>query len=92
MATDRRRAGYYAVRGGAATGFVASALLLPPGTPAGLACIAFGLVGALSCLGVNAGSGAEQRGAWAEQRRLDRIRAPQGDWPPYRVDDDDPSR
>lgn len=82
-----RRIGYYVVRGVAAAGFVASATLLPRGTAAGLLCIAFGVVGVLSCIGVNAGSSAERAGARAQHRAIDRYRAPQGDWPPYEVDD-----
>lgn len=83
MALDRRELGYVVVRGGAAAGFVASALVLPPGLGAGVACVVCGVVGIAACIGTNAGGPGERAGARAQQRALDRVRAPQGDWPPY---------
>lgn len=82
-----RQKGYLAVRGGAATVFVGAAALGPRGAATGLVCLGAGLVGLLSCVGTNAGGTGEQAGAWAEERRVARFRAPQGDWPPYPEDD-----
>ena len=85
-----RQKGYLAVRGGAALVFVGAATLLPRGTAAGLVCLVAGVVGALTCVGTNAGASGEQAGAWAEQQRVARFRAPQGDWPPYPEDERPP--
>jgi hypothetical protein len=85
-----RQKGYLVVRGGAALVFVGAATLMERGTAAGLVCLAAGAVGALSCIGTNAGGTGEQAGAWAEQQRVARFRAPQGDWPPYAEDDRPP--
>lgn len=82
-----RQKGYLAVRGGAATVFVGAAALGPRGAATGLVCLGAGLVGALTCIGTNAGGPGEQAGAFAEDRRLQRFRAPQGDWPPYPEDE-----
>lgn len=87
MVLTTRQRGYLAVRGTAATVFVTAAALGPRGTTTGLVCLAAGVVGMLTCVGTNAGGRGEQAGAWAEQRRLERFRAPQGDWPPYDEDD-----
>jgi hypothetical protein len=89
VALSARQKGYFAVRGGAGLVFLGSAALLPPGTTAGLICLGAGVVGALTCLGTNAGGPGEQAGAWAEERRLAQFRAPQGDWPPYRDEPDE---
>jgi hypothetical protein len=82
-----RKTGYLVVRGGAGAVFVAAATLMERGTTAGLVCLGAGAVGALTCFGTNAGATGEQAGAWAEERRLARFRAPQGDWPPYPEDE-----
>ncbi len=83
----RRELTYFAVRGAAALGFVLSAVVLPHGGAAALVAIACGLVAVLTCLATNAGGPGEQSGSAPFQRAYDRVRAPQGDWPPY-----DPSR
>lgn len=74
---------YFALRGVAAVGFLVCALVLPHGAPAAAACMAFGLLAVLTCFGTNAGASGEQAGARAQQRAYDRLRAPQGSWPPY---------
>ncbi len=82
-ARNPRHVVYLAVRGGAALTFVLSALLLREGTFAGLLCMGAGLVAMLTCLGVNAGGPGELAGATAQRRAYERIRPPQGDWPPF---------
>jgi len=83
--TARQKA-YYGIRGVALLGFVLAALVMPSGVPAGLVAGGAGIVGLLTCLGVNAGGPGEQAGALEQGVRYDRARAPQGDWPPYPVD------
>ena len=85
-ATNRRQVVYLLVRGGAALTFVLSALLLPHGAPAGLLCIGAGIAAVLTCIGVNAGGPGELAGSRAQQRAFERIRPPQGDWPPFAAD------
>ena len=71
------------VRGGAALTFVLSALLLHRGMGAGLLCIGAGVVAVLTCIGVNAGGPGEMAGSRAQERAFERIRPPQGEWPPF---------
>jgi hypothetical protein len=80
--TGRQKA-YLAVRGSAAGVFVLSATVVPPGTGAGLLAMAAGIVGVLTCIGVNAGGPGERAGARAEHHQMRSVRPPQGDWPPY---------
>ena len=83
MQIDRRVVAYVVLRGLAAGGVLAAATLLPPGLPAALLCVASGLLAVLTCIGVNAGGPGERAGSRAQQRAYERIRAPQGAWPPY---------
>jgi hypothetical protein len=85
MQLDRRQKTYVVVRCAAALVFVL-ALLMPPGLGAGLAILVAGVVAVLTCLGTLAGGPGEQAGARPQNRALQQMRAPQGDWPPY----DDP--
>jgi hypothetical protein len=80
--TSRQKA-YYGIRAGALLVFILSALLMPSGLPAGLAAGGAGIVGLLTCIGVNAGGPGERAGALEQGVRYDKVRAPQGDWPPY---------
>lgn len=84
---NRREIAYFVLRGLAALGVVLSATVLPHGAPAALLCIGSGILAVLTCVGVNAGGPGEQAGSAAYERVYDRMRAPQGDWPPY-----DPAR
>lgn len=84
---DRRQKTYVALRGLAAVGFLVSALVLPRGVPAAVLCLACGLVAVLACLSTNAGGPGERAGSLAQARDYERVRAPQGDWPPF-----DPAR
>ena len=79
----RREVTYFVLRGLAAVGVLVSATLLPPGLPAALVCVASGLVAVLTCIGVNAGGPGEQSGSAPFQRAYEKVRAPQGEWPPY---------
>ena len=79
----RRHVAYFVVRGGAALVFVAAALTMPRGVPAALVIMGAGIVGVLACVGTNAGAVGEREGAKAQQRWLEQVRAPQGEWPPY---------
>lgn len=83
--TGRAKA-YFGIRVLALTGFVLAATVLPSGVPAGIVAAAAGVVGLLTCIGVNAGGPGERAGAREEGVRYDKARAPQGDWPPYPVD------
>ena len=83
--TARQKA-YYGIRAVALLGFVLAATVLPSGVPAGIVAGAAGVVGLLTCIGVNAGGPGERAGAREEGVRYERTRAPQGDWPPYPVD------
>ncbi len=78
---------YFVLRGSAAAGVVVSATVVPPGLPAALLCVGSGILAVLTCIGVNAGGPGEQSGSAPFQRAYDRVRAPQGEWPPY-----DPAR
>ena len=84
---SRREVTYFALRGVAALGVLLSATVLPHGLPAALVCVASGLLAVITCVGVNAGGPSEQSGSAPFQRAYERVRAPQGEWPPY-----DPSR
>ena len=79
----RREIAYFVLRGLAAVGVVVSATVLPHGLPAALVCIGSGVLAVLTCVGVNAGGPGEQSGSAPFERAYDRIRPPQGDWPPY---------
>jgi hypothetical protein len=79
----RRQKAYFAFRGSSAGIFLLSATVLPHGAPAVIGCLVAGLGGIFTCLGVNAGGPGERAGARAETASYDRVRAPQGDWPPY---------
>ena len=83
MQLSRRHLTYFTLRGLAAAGVLVSATVVPRGLPAALLCMACGLVAVLTCVGVNAGAAGEQAGARAQDRALERIRPPQGEWPPY---------
>ena len=83
MQLPGRQVAYLALRGLAAAGVVVSATLVPPGLPAALLCVASGLLAVLTCVGVNAGATGERAGARAQARAFERIRPPQGAWPPY---------
>lgn len=78
-----RQKAYFAFRGGAAGVFLLSATVLPHGAPAVIGCVTAGLVSILSCIGVNAGGPGEQAGARVQQVSYEKVRAPQGDWPPF---------
>ena len=80
--TARQKA-YYGIRAVALLCFVLAATVLPSGVPAGIVAAAAGVVGLLTCIGVNAGGPGEQAGAREEGVRYEQARAPQGDWPPY---------
>lgn len=82
----RRQTTYLAVRGGAATLFLVSAVALPRGPVAGIAVMVAGLIAVLACFGVTAGGPGERAGSVAQGLHLDGVRPPQGDWPPYEPD------
>ena len=79
----RREVAYFVLRGAAALGVVLSATVLPPGGPAALVCIVSGVLAVLTCIGVNAGGPGEQSGSAPFQRHYEKVRPPQGEWPPY---------
>jgi len=64
-----------------------SATVLPRGAPAVIGCVVAGMGGILTCIGVNAGGPGERAGARAQTQAYEKVRPPQGDWPPY-----DPSK
>ena len=80
---SRREVAYFSLRGLAALGVLLSATALPRGLPAALVCIGSGVLAVLTCVGVNAGGPGEHAGTAPQQRAYDRVRAPQGDWPPF---------
>lgn len=82
----RRQKAYYGIRGAALLVFVLAALVMPSGIAAGVAAGTAGIVGLLTCIGVNAGGPGEQAGALEQGVRYEQKRAPQGDWPPYPED------
>ena len=79
----RRQQAYFLFRGSSAGIFLLSATVLPRGAPAAIGCAIAGLGGLLTCIGVNAGGPGEQAGARVQQVEYEKVRAPQGDWPPY---------
>lgn len=83
MRLDGRQKAYLAIRLVAALVFLVAATLLPRGLPAGLLVMAAGVAAVLACFGVNAGGPGERAGSLPQERWLDSVRAPQGDWPPY---------
>ena len=83
MQVTGRHVAYVALRGLAGLGVVASALLVPSGLPAMLLCLASGVLAVATVVGVNAGGPGERAGSRAQQRAYERVRAPQGLWPPY---------
>jgi hypothetical protein len=83
--TGRQRA-YFAIRGSAVVLFVASWSVVPPGALAGGMAITAGIIGMATCIGVNAGGPGERAGARMQSSRFERVRPPQGDWPPYDED------
>jgi len=87
MSVRRRQVTYYSLRAGATCAFLLSAFVLPRGALAGGICLGAGLVAVLSGIGTNAGGPGEQAGARRQMDHYERVRAPQGDWPPF-----DPSR
>lgn len=78
-----RQKAYFAFRGSSAGVFLLSATVLPRGAPAVIGCIVAGMGGVLTCIAVNAGGPGELAGGRVEGLRYDKVRAPQGDWPPY---------
>jgi hypothetical protein len=82
----RRQQAYFLFRGSSAGIFLVSATLLPRGAPAVIGCLVAGIGGLLTCIGVNAGGPGEQAGARHEQFVMEKVRPPQGDWPPYPAD------
>lgn len=81
-----RQKGYFLFRGASASLFIVSATVLPHGAPAVIGTMIAGLGGLLSCVGTNAGGPGEMAGAQSEQVAYERVRAPQGDWPPFPED------
>jgi uncharacterized membrane protein SpoIIM required for sporulation len=79
----RRQKAYFVFRGGSAGIFVLSATVLPHGAPAVIGCIVAGMGGMLTCIGVNAGGPGERAGAKVQTAAYEKVRAPQGDWPPF---------
>lgn len=83
--TGRQKA-YLTIRSSAVLAFVMSWAVMPSGVLAGVVAIAAGLVGMLTCIGVNAGGPGERAGARVQDQQLHQVRPPQGDWPPYEED------
>jgi hypothetical protein len=83
--TGRQKA-YFGIRGLAVTAFICSWAVMPPGGGAAAVAIGAGMVGIFTCLGVNAGGPGEQAGARVETMHFEKLRPPQGDWPPYEED------
>ena len=82
----RREISYFVLRGIAALGVLLSATVLPRGGPAALVCVLSGILAVLTCVGVNAGGPGEQSGSAPFERAYERVRPPQGEWPPYAAD------
>ena len=82
----RRQQAYFLFRGGSAGIFLLSATALPRGAPAVIGCAIAGMGGLLTCIGVNAGGPGEQAGARVQHVEYEKVRPPQGDWPPYAED------
>ena len=51
-----------------------------------IGCASAGMGGLLTCIGVHAGGPGEQAGARVQHVEFDKVRPPQGDWPPYAED------
>jgi len=83
--TGREKA-YFGIRGVALVAFVMSWAVLPPGMLAAGVAMAAGLAGILTCIAVNAGGPGEKAGARVQASHLEKVRPPQGDWPPYTED------
>lgn len=81
-----RQKAYFGIRALALLGFVLAALLMPRGAPAAIVAGSAGAIGLLTSIGVNAGGPGERAGALEQGVRYEKVRAPQGDWPPYPVD------
>lgn len=88
MAASRRQVTYFSLRAVATGAFLIGAFVMPRGGAAGAVCLGAGLVAVLSGIGVNAGGPGEQAGARLQMDYYERIRAPQGDWPPFDPDRD----
>jgi hypothetical protein len=82
----RRQVTYLSLRAVALLAFVLSAFVMPSGAAAAAVCVAAGLVAVLSGIGVNAGGPGEQAGARRQTDVYERVRPPQGDWPPFDPD------
>jgi hypothetical protein len=87
MSVHRRKVVYFSLRAGATAAFLLSAFVLPRGAVAGLVCLGAGLVAVLAGIGANAGGPGEQAGSRRQMDHYEKVRAPQGDWPPF-----DPAR
>ena len=79
---NRRVVTYFGLRFVLLAVFLLSATVVH-GPVAVVGCIVAGVGGLLTCIGVNAGGPGERAGARREQVHYERIRPPQGDWPPY---------
>ena len=86
-----RKQTYLLVRLVAFVVFVAAATVLPRGVPAALVIVAAGVVAVVSSLWANAGGPGERAGARPQDRWLDSVTPPQGDWPPYVVPPEQPA-
>jgi len=80
---DGRQKTYLALRGSGAAMFIFASTVLPRGVPAAIVAITGGVIALLTCIGVNAGGPGERAGAHLEHMNLEKVRPPQGDWPPY---------
>jgi hypothetical protein len=81
-----RQKSYLVLRGTGAGLFIFASTVLPHGTPAAIVAITGGVIALATCIGVNAGGPGEQAGAHLEHMNLEKVRPPQGDWPPYDED------
>jgi hypothetical protein len=78
-----RQLTYFSLRAVALVAFLLSVFVMPSGGAAAAVCIAAGLVAVLSGIGVNAGGPGERAGAHVQGELYERVRPPQGDWPPF---------
>ena len=83
MSLRRRQITYFSLRAAATCAFILAAFVLPRGPVAGLLAISAGVVAVLSGIGANAGGPGEQAGARRQMDHYEKVRAPQGDWPPF---------
>jgi hypothetical protein len=81
-----RQKSYLLLRGSGAFLFIFASTVLPRGVPAAIVAMTGGVIALLTCIGVNAGGPGEQAGAHLEHMNLEKVRPPQGDWPPYTDD------